>query len=110
MVSQEDMNLINQFQMFQQQLQAVMLQKEDNRLEIIEAEKALDELSKSEVKEAYKITGHIMVKKDVNELKKWLEDKLSELELRLSSLEKTEQKLNDKLKEMEPKVRKLLDQ
>lgn len=110
MVSQEDINLINQFQILQQQLQTILIQKEDNKLEILETEKALDELNKSDVKEAYKIYGQIMIKKDIEIIKKELEDKLSDLELRLSAFDKTEQKINEKLKEIEPKIKKIVNQ
>lgn len=110
MVSQEDINLINQFQMLQQQLQAILIQKEDSKLEILETEKALDELSKNDVKEVYKLSGQIMIKKDADTVKKELEEKLSDLELRLSAFDKTEQKINEKLKEMEPKLKKIVSQ
>lgn len=110
MVSQEDINLINQFQMLNQQLQAILIQKEDNKLEILETEKALDELNKGDIKEVYKLSGQIMIKKDVDVIKKELEEKLSDLELRLSAFDKTEQKINEKLKEIEPKIKKIIGQ
>ncbi|MBU5688927.1 MAG: prefoldin subunit beta [Candidatus Aenigmarchaeota archaeon] len=104
----EEMNLINQYQLLQQQLQAIIMQKEDSKLELMENEKALEEIKKSDVKEVYKIVGQIMIKKDVEEAKKELEEKISDLEIRLSAFEKTEQKINDKLKELEPKIQKML--
>jgi prefoldin beta subunit len=102
------MNLINQYQFLQQQLQAISIQKEDSKLELIENEKALEEIKNSNVKEVYKIVGQIMIKKDVEEAKKEIEEKINDLELRLSAFEKTEQKINDKIKELEPKIQKLL--
>lgn len=104
----ENMNLINQYQFLQQQLQAILMQKEDSKLELMENEKALEEIKKSNVKEIYKIVGQIMIKKDVEEAKKEIEEKISDLEIRLSAFEKTEQKINEKLKELEPKIQKLL--
>jgi len=104
----EEMNLINQYQLLQQQLQAILIQKEDSKLELMENEKALEEIKKSDVKEVYKIVGQIMVKKDVEEVKKEIEEKISDLEIRLSAFEKTEQKINEKLKELEPKIQKML--
>ena len=104
----EEMNLINQYQFLQQQLQAISIQKEDSKLELIENEKALEEIKNSNVKEVYKIVGQIMIKKDVEEAKKEIEEKINDLELRLSAFEKTEQKINDKIKELEPKIQKLL--
>lgn len=104
----EEMNLINQYQLLQQQLQAIIMQKEDSKLELMENEKALEEIKKSDVKEVYKIVGQIMIKKDAEEARKELEEKISDLEIRLSAFEKTEQKINDKLKELEPKIQKML--
>ncbi|MCS7134884.1 MAG: prefoldin subunit beta [Candidatus Aenigmarchaeota archaeon] len=101
-------SLINQYQLLQQQLQAILIQKENSKLELIESEKALEEIKKSEIKEVYKIVGQIMVKKDVEDVKKELEEKTSDLEVRLSAIEKTEQKISEKLKELEPKIQKLL--
>ncbi|MFH8080771.1 MAG: prefoldin subunit beta [Candidatus Aenigmatarchaeota archaeon] len=100
--------LINQYQALQQQLQAVLIQKENSKLELIENERALEEIKKSETKEIYKIVGQIMIKKDVEEAKKEIEERLSDLEVRISALEKTEQKIEDKLKELEPKIQKML--
>jgi len=107
-MADEDLNLVNQYRLLQQQLQAILIQKEDSRLELLENEKALEEIKNSSVKEVYKIVGQIMVKKDVEEVKKEIEERISDLELRLSAFEKTEQKINDKLKELEPKIQKLL--
>jgi prefoldin beta subunit len=104
----EEMNLINQYQFLQQQLQAISIQKEDSKLELLENEKALEEIKNSNVKEVYKIVGQIMIKKDAEEAKKEIEEKISDLELRLSAFEKTEQKISEKIKELEPKIQKLL--
>lgn len=104
----EETNLINQYQFLQQQLQAVLMQKEENKLELLENEKALEEIKNSNTKEVYKIVGQIMIKKDAEEAKKEIEEKISELEIRMGVFEKTEQKINDKIKELEPRIQKLL--
>ncbi|MEM5878690.1 MAG: prefoldin subunit, partial [Candidatus Aenigmatarchaeota archaeon] len=80
-MAENDMNLINQYQLFQQQLQSILIQREDTKLELMENEKALEQLKNENVKEAYKISGQIMVKKDVESIKKDIEDRISELEL-----------------------------
>ena len=102
--------LIEQFQTLQQQLQATLIQKENVKLQHLEAEKALDELMKSDAKEAYKIAGSIMIKKEVSEIKKDLEERIEDLDLRMKTMEKTEERIVSKLKEMEPKLKKLMAQ
>lgn len=109
-MAENDMNLINQYQLFQQQLQSVLIQREDTKLELMENEKALEQLKDNSIKEAYKISGQIMVKKDIESIKKDIEDRISELELRMSALDRTEKKISEKLSELEPKIQKMLGQ
>ncbi len=110
MMVENDKELIEQFQTLQQQLQTILIQKENIKLQHLETEKALDELMKADLKEAYKIAGPIMVKKDAGEIKKELGEKIEDLELRLKTVEKTEERITSRLKEMEPKLRRLMEQ
>jgi len=68
MVTEDDKNFLNQFQTYQQQLQAILIQKENLRLQTLETDRALEELNASKEKEAYKIAGPIMIKKGLEEL------------------------------------------
>jgi chaperonin cofactor prefoldin len=47
MVTEEDRKFLGQFQSYQQQLQGLMIQKENLKLQIMEIEKALEELEAS---------------------------------------------------------------
>jgi len=109
MVTDEDKGLLNQFQAYQQQLQAILIQKENLRLQILEIDKALEELEASKEKEAYKIAGPIMIKKSLVELKKDLSEKKDNFNLRTKTLEKAEERITTKLKEMEPKIKEIID-
>ena len=109
MVSEEEKKLVGQFQVYQQQLQAILLQKENLRLQTIEMEKALEELDASKGKKAYKIAGPIMIEKDIPQLKKELSERKSDIELRVKTLEKTEGRITDKLREIQPKLRKMIE-
>ena len=109
MVSEEEKKLVGEFQVYQQQLQAILLQKENLRLQTIEMEKALEELDTSKGKKAYKIAGPIMIEKDIAQLKKELSERKSDIELRVKTLEKTEGRITDKLKEIQPKLRKMIE-
>jgi prefoldin beta subunit len=107
--NKEDTNkFIAQFQIMQQQLQNLMIQKESLRLNIMEIDQTLEELGKSKEKNAYKITGNVMISKPVEEVKKELGETKDALNVRMESLGKNEKKLTDKLKEMQEKLKEML--
>ncbi len=106
MVSQHNQQLLNQIQIYQQQLQTILAQKENLKLQSLEIEKALNELEKTEEKNAYKIAGPVLVKTPVETLKKELNEKKETLEVRLKSVEKTEKMVNDKIEELRQKLLK----
>jgi prefoldin beta subunit len=103
-----DQQMFAQFQAYQQQLQSVLMQKENLRLQILEIGKALEELEASKSADAYKIVGPIMVKKTSDEIKTELKERKESFELRIKSLESTENKIMDKLKSMEEDLKKML--
>ena len=107
-VSEEAKNLVNQFQAYQQQLQSILIQKESLKLQMTEIDRALSELNSTDQKSAYKITGQVMISKPVEELKKELEESKENIELRVKSLEKTENRINDKLKELQTKLKNVV--
>lgn len=100
--------MVGQFQQYQQQLQAVLIQKETMQMQLMEITKALEELDSTKNEKAYKITGQIMISKPVEELKKELGETKEAIEVRVNSLGKTEEKITGKLKEMETELRKLV--
>jgi prefoldin beta subunit len=108
MVTEADRQVFEQFQAYQQQLQSVLIQKENLKLQILEIDKAVEELDASKEKEAYKIAGPIMIKKSSEDLKKELTEKKENFDLRIKSLEKAEERMVGKLKEMEPKLKSIL--
>ncbi len=78
------------------------------KLQNLEIEHALEELETSKVKEAYKITGPIMIKKGSTKLKTDLKEKKDNFDLRIKTLERAEDRITQKLKEMEPRLRELM--
>ena len=108
MVELNESKIVEQFQLYKQQYQAVMIQKEQMRLQQLETEKSLEELEASKNEKAYKITGPIMIKKDVEDLKKELKERQEDIDLRLKMLTKTEEKITSRLKEMEENLKKWL--
>jgi len=107
MVSKEIEQLLGQAQIYQQQIQAIMTQKGAFALEINEIKKALEELEKTKEREAYKISGPILIKSDVKKLKKDLKDKLDFLNLKLKNMEKQESMLKGKIGGLKDKLSEL---
>lgn len=99
-MAKEDPN--EQVQYYQQQLQSLMIQKESLKLQSMEIERVIEELNKTDQKSAYKIVGRVMISKPVEELKKELKEAGEEVGLRLKSLEKTEERIEGKIKELQP--------
>lgn len=97
-------DIIAEFQNHQQQLQTILIQKETLKLQSLEVDKAMEELQKTAQKTAFKITGSIMISKPVEELKKDLEEAKESIELKIKSLEKSELRVNNKLKELQTKL------
>ncbi|WP_456472175.1 prefoldin subunit beta [Methanocaldococcus sp.] len=97
-----------QLQQFQQQLQMIILQKQNVEAELNECKKALEELNKSSSEEVYKLVGGLFIKRKKDEVIKELNEKIETLELRLKTLEKQEEKLKEKLKELQEKLQKAI--
>jgi len=107
-ISEEAKKLVGQFQAYQQQLQSVLVQKESLKIQTLEIERALEELEKTKQKTAYKITGRIMISKPVDELKKELDENKEATDVRVKSLEKTEERISDRLKELQAKLKEII--
>ena len=105
-LTQEQKQMVSQFQIYQQQMQNVLIQKESMKIQEMEIERALKELD-SQKQNAYKIAGNIMVSKPASELKKELSETKEEISVRLKSIEAAEEKLNSKLKELQHKLNEM---
>jgi prefoldin beta subunit len=93
---------INQLQLLEQNMQQYSMQKQQFQGQLIEIESALSELKSTT--DAYKIVGNIMVKSSKADLDKELTSKKDVVELRIKTLEKQEQRLKDKAKEIRSEV------
>jgi len=100
--------LVAQFQLMQQQLQQILMQKESLSMAVMEIDRAVEELDKSKDGEAYKITGTIMVRKPAAELKKELAESKEDLGVRLKSMDAAEKRFTDKLVELQGKLKSLI--
>ena len=94
--------LIGQLQLQNQQLQNILLQKQALTVQGKEIEKALEELENSK-DDVYKFVGPILVKTSKEAVKKDMEETKDDIELKLHTLEKQENKIKDRIKEAQEK-------
>jgi prefoldin beta subunit len=96
-------------QQSQQNLQAIMQQKQQIEMEKIETDKSLEELKKaSDDDMVYKHAGSILIKSTKKDLIDELEERKELTKTRSTVLEKQESRLKETLKEQEAKITELM--
>ena len=89
----------------QQNLQAVLAQKQQVELELGETEKALEELGKASDTEAvYKFAGNLLVKVKKEDVLKELSEKKELANTRKMVLSKQESRFRESLKDLQTKI------
>jgi len=99
---------IAELQLLQQRLNLFANQKQVFQIQQIEIENALKEIKGAKAP-VYKLVGEILIEKAPDELKKELEEKKSDAEIRIKSLEKQEEKTKEKALELQKEVTKNLE-
>ena len=94
---------IKDLQIIEQNLQSIILQKQNLQFEISENSEALDELNSSKG-DVYKVVGQIMLKSKKEDLKKDLESKKEVGELRIKNFDKQEASIKDRLAKLREEV------
>ncbi len=102
-----DENKIQEMQILEQRLQNSMMQKQAFQMELAETDSALSEIEKSG-DEVFKIIGQLMIKSDKSKIKDELLNKQKILELRIKSLEKQENLINEQAEKLQQEVAKSL--
>lgn len=97
---------IEELQVYEQNLQNLVLQKQIIQAEFTDITSALKELEKSKEEKVYRIVGGILIKEDKTEIKKDLEEKKKLMELRLKSFEKQEEAIKKRIEEIRAEVLK----
>ncbi|EHR79661.1 prefoldin subunit beta [Thermococcus litoralis DSM 5473] len=101
--------LLGQLENYQQQLQLVIQQKQRIQVELNDAKKALEEIEKvEEDTPIYKTVGTLIIKATKAKALEELKEKVETLEVRLRALERQEQKLNEKIKELTQQIQSSL--
>jgi prefoldin beta subunit len=100
---------LSRLQQLQQNLQAVMMQKQQVELEIVETDRALEELGKLEGDNAvYKGAGPLLIKTKKDDVLKELEERKELSNTRITVLGKQETRIKDNLKEVENKINQMI--
>lgn len=102
--SEQIQQLLNQAQLYQQQIQNIFAQKEALNVQLIEIGKALEELDKTKEEEVYKIAGPILIKSKKSEAKKDLKEKQDAIRMRLKTMESGEKRIKEKIEDLRNKL------
>ena len=100
---------IAKMQQSQQNLQSILMQKQQVEMENVESGKALEELKKaSDDDNVYKYAGSILIKSDKKSLIDELEEKKELAKTKSTVLTKQEERLKTSLQEQEQKIQEML--
>ena len=94
---------IMHLQTLEQQMQNLLLQKQNFQTQLLEIENALSELKEGSG-ETYKIIGNIMIASKREDLKKDLGNRKEIIELRIKNLEKQEEKIKNESHNIQEEV------
>ena len=100
---------IGKMQQSQQNLQSILMQKQQVEMENAESDRALEELKKaSDNDQVFKYAGSILIKSDKKSLIDELEEKKELSKTKTTVLAKQEERLKTSLQEQEQKIQEML--
>ena len=100
---------IGKMQQSQQNLQSILMQKQQVEMENVESDRALEELKKaSDSDQVFKYAGSILIKSDKKSLIDELEEKKELSKTKSTVLAKQEERLKTSLQEQEQKIQEML--
>ena len=100
---------VARLQQLQQNLQAIMMQKQQVELEVVETDRALEEIKKTGTEETvYKSAGPLLIKSKREDVIKELEEKKELSNTRVMVLSKQETRVKDNLKEVENNINQMI--
>jgi prefoldin beta subunit len=107
MVTQEQaQTLLGQAQVYQQQMQSILAQKEALKLQQLEIRKALEEIAKSKEPHVFKASGPILIKTSKDDVRTEMTEKDEFIITRLQTLDRSEKKVKEKIDELREKLSK----
>jgi prefoldin beta subunit len=100
---------VSRLQQLQQNLQAIMMQKQQLEVETVETDRALEELKKAGPDDTvYKNAGSVLIKAKKEDMIKELEEKKELSNTRVMVLGKQEARVKENLKEVENKINEMI--
>ncbi len=99
-----DNDSIQELQLQSQQLQNILVQKQNLMLQTREIEKALEELKNHE-DDVYKSLGPVVVKAKKEDIVNELEENKEDIDLKIKTLEKQEKRIKDRAKEIQDNMK-----
>ena len=99
---------IARLQMLEQNMQNILMQKQQFQSQLVEIESALKEIGMTST--VFKIVGNLMVGAEKNDVEKDLKQKKELIDVRIKNLEKQEKQFKDKTKQLQEEVMKSLKQ
>jgi len=100
--------MVLQLQQYQQQAQTILIQKQQIETQLTDVMSALESLEGVKDEDVYKAVGPILAKMKAKDVTKELDDRRETLELRIKTLTRQEEKVNEKVTDLSDKVTKLL--
>lgn len=107
-LSPQTQHMLMQLQQYQNQAQVIALQKQQLELQIAEISAALEALKDIKDKMVFKAVGPILAKVDREKTNKELTQTKELIELRIKTMDKQEERVRDKMKEINDKISKSL--
>lgn len=101
-LSKETQQKIGQLQLIEQNIQNILIQKQQLQLQLSEIESALKEIEN--LSKGYKIIGSIMVESEKKDIQEDLNKKREMVVLRIKNFEKQEGKISAKAKKLQEEV------
>ncbi len=97
-----DQEKLQRLQAFEQNMQSMLVQKQQFQVQLFEIDGALKEISGA--KQAFRILGNIMVESNPQTLQQSLKEQRDILELRISTIDKQEKQVREKAKKLQEEV------
>ena len=96
-------NDVYNYQIYVQNLQNVLVQKQTLQIQLEEITQTIEELEKYDKDKVYKSVGPVLIEKSKDEVMKDLVDTKEELTVKIKSMEKQEELLKKKIDELKKK-------
>lgn len=97
--------LLKQLDDYQKTYNAIVAQKQQLQAALLEHKNALEAVKTAKENEVYKLAGTVFFKTDKDQVIKELEESITLLEARISTLEKQEKRLMDDIKRINQEIR-----